>query len=111
MLSIASSQCIWLQVVTFILKFGGDLSGKFWQRLGTEMTSLDLKWRSRLSRLNGGNSQVYCLIAAIVMTLSVIKCHILLQAFSSAIFHICGTSHNPSVSAELLVTTWCFGVT
>jgi len=27
----------------------------------------------------------------------------LLQVFSSAIFHICGTSHCPSASAELLV--------
>jgi len=42
--------------VTFILKFGGDLSGKFWRWLGTETTRLDLK---RPSRLNGGDSQVY----------------------------------------------------
>ena len=39
-----------------ILKFDGDLSGKFRRRLGTETTRLDLE---RLSRLNGGNSQVY----------------------------------------------------
>ena len=42
-----------------ILKFGGDLSGKFRRRLGTETTWLDLERPSRLSRLNGGDSQVY----------------------------------------------------
>ena len=26
------------EIVTFILKFGGDLSGKFWRRLGSETT-------------------------------------------------------------------------
>jgi len=45
--------------VTFILKFGGDLSGKFQRRVGTETTWLDLERPSRLSRLNGGDSQVY----------------------------------------------------
>jgi len=42
--------------VTFILKFGNNLSGKFQQRLGTETTSHDLK---RPSQLNGGDSRVY----------------------------------------------------
>jgi len=42
--------------MTFMLKFGGDLSGKFWRQLETETTWLDLE---RPSRLNGGNSQVY----------------------------------------------------
>jgi len=42
------------------------------------------------------------LIAAITMTFSVLEGHFLLQAFSSAIFHICGTLHSPSVSPELL---------
>jgi len=41
--------------MTFILKFVGDLSGKFPRRLGTETTWLDLE---RPSRLNGGDSQV-----------------------------------------------------
>ena len=46
--------------MTFILKFGGDLSGKFRRRLGAETTWLDLERTSRLiSRLNGGDSQVY----------------------------------------------------
>jgi len=44
--------------VTSILQFGGDLSGKFWWRLGTETTRLDLERWSRPSRLNGGDSQV-----------------------------------------------------
>jgi len=42
--------------VTFILKFGGDLSGKLRRRRRTERTWLDLE---RPSRLNGGDSQVY----------------------------------------------------
>jgi len=37
------------------------------------------------------------------MTLSVIEIIFLLQAFSSAIFRICGASRGPSASAELLV--------
>ena len=42
--------------------------------------------------------------ATVVMTLSVLEGHSLLQAFSSsAIFHICGASRGPSASAELLV--------
>jgi len=44
------------------------------------------------------------LIAATVMTLTVLEGHSLLQAFSSAIFRICGVSHGPSAPAELLVT-------
>jgi len=43
------------------------------------------------------------LIAATVMTLGVLEGHSLLQAFSSAIFHICGTSPGTFASAELLV--------
>ena len=43
------------------------------------------------------------LIAAIVMTLGVHEGHSLLQAFSSAMFCICGASRGPSASAELLV--------
>jgi len=43
------------------------------------------------------------------MTLSVLECHSLLQAFSSAIFRICGASHGPSASAELLVLRCCSG--
>jgi len=41
------------------------------------------------------------LIAAIVMTLSVLEGHSLLQAFSSVMFRICGASRGPY--AELLV--------
>ena len=43
------------------------------------------------------------LIAAIVMILSVLEGHSLLQAFPSAIFPICGALRGPSASAELLV--------
>jgi len=45
-----------------------------------------------------------CLVAAIVMTLSVLlKVIPLLQAFSGVIFRVCDASHSPSASAELLV--------
>jgi len=44
-----------------------------------------------------------CLIAAIVMTLSVLEGNSYIAAFSSAIFRICGTSRGPSSSVELLV--------
>jgi len=44
------------------------------------------------------------LIAAIVMTLSVLMDVPPLQAFSSVIFHTCGTLHSPSISAELHVS-------
>jgi len=43
------------------------------------------------------------LTAAIVKTLSVFESHSLLQAFSSAIFHISVSLHGPSASAKLLV--------
>jgi len=42
-------------------------------------------------------------IAAILMTSGVFEGHCPLQAFSSAIFHICGASRGPSASAEFLV--------
>ena len=49
MLSIVSSQLhILTKSLTFILKFGGDLNGKFRRRLGIETTRLDLEWPSRL---------------------------------------------------------------
>jgi len=35
-------------VMTFILKFGGNLSGKCRWWLGTATTSFDLEWSSRL---------------------------------------------------------------
>ena len=41
--------------------------------------------------------------SAILMTLSVLEGHFLLQAFSSAIFRIYNASRGPSASAELLV--------
>jgi len=37
------------------------------------------------------------------MTLNALEGHSLLQAFSSAIVHICGASRGPSPSAELLI--------
>ena len=37
------------------------------------------------------------------MTLSVLEGHSPMQAFSSAIFRICGASRGPSASAELLI--------
>jgi len=40
-----------------MLKFGGDLGGKFWRQLGTETTSVVSERPSHLSRLN--DSQVY----------------------------------------------------
>jgi len=40
------------------------------------------------------------LIATIVMTLSVLKGHFTMQAFSSVIFHICVMLHGPSASAS-----------
>ena len=43
--------------MTFIIKFGGDLSGKFPPRLGTVTTRLDFVRPSQLSRLN--DSRVY----------------------------------------------------
>jgi len=42
MLSIASSQCILTTSLEFFLKFGATC-GKFWWRLVTETTSLDLE--------------------------------------------------------------------
>ena len=50
MLSIASSCCI--------LTISRDFYPKIWRRLGTETTRLDLERQSRLSRLNGGDSQI-----------------------------------------------------
>jgi len=46
------------------------------------------------------------LIAAIVMTLSVLEGHSPLQAFSSAIFRICVASCGPYASAALLVLSF-----
>jgi len=43
------------------------------------------------------------LLASIVMILSVLEGHLLLQSFSSAIFFICIMSCSPSSSAALLV--------
>jgi len=48
-------------------------------------------------------SEMAYLLAAIVMTLSVLEGHSILQAFSCAIFGISGPSRGPSASAELLV--------
>jgi len=43
------------------------------------------------------------LIAAIVMTLSVLEGHSLLQAFTSAIFLICGVSRGHSADSSLCI--------
>ena len=55
MLSIASSHCIQTISRDFYPKIRRRLRGKFWRRLGTETTRLDLE---RPSRLDGGDSQV-----------------------------------------------------
>jgi len=50
-------------------------------------------------------------ITATAMTLKVFEVHALLQAFSSAIFFVCGTWRGGSpASAELLVAVYCAAI-